>query len=72
VAEPREQWRYKFNHGATGGPVVRDGTVYSGGWNGYFYATDAHSGAPHWQRKLTPMGLRSTLLIVADRLYVAA
>jgi polyvinyl alcohol dehydrogenase (cytochrome) len=72
VAQLREQWRIRIPNGATSTPVVYDGSVYFGGWDGSAYAADATTGELRWQRKLTNNQVRSTPLVTADRVYVAA
>lgn len=72
VARLHELWRMNVTDGATSVPVVADGKVYFGSWNGHFYALDATSGEIAWERRLTPRWIRSTAFIDADRIYVAA
>jgi polyvinyl alcohol dehydrogenase (cytochrome) len=72
VAQLRERWRIRIPHGATSTPIVHGGHVYFGGWDGNAYAADALTGEIRWQRKVTNHQVRSTPLVTADRVYLAA
>lgn len=72
VAMLREQWRIRMPAGATSTPVVADGMVYFGAWDGNAYAADAATGELRWQRKVTPLLVRSTPMVGAERVYFAA
>jgi outer membrane protein assembly factor BamB len=47
----------------TGGPILRDGRLYAGSWDGNVYALDPATGAEIWKRTVGP---------VAGRLHVLA
>jgi polyvinyl alcohol dehydrogenase (cytochrome) len=67
-----EKWHILIGAGATGTPVLADGTLYFGGWDGFFYAVDSASGAQRWKVRLGRQYVRSTPLVTPDRVYVAA
>jgi polyvinyl alcohol dehydrogenase (cytochrome) len=67
-----ERWRVQFGDGATSTPVVFDGTVYFGSWDGNVFAADAKTGEIRWQNHVTSMMVRSTPLVTKDRVFAAA
>lgn len=72
VAQLEERWRVEFAGGATSQPVVYDGVVYFGGWDGRMYAADAQTGAIRWMTLVTRQFMRSTPFVTSDRVYAAA
>jgi polyvinyl alcohol dehydrogenase (cytochrome) len=68
----KEHWRVRVAAGATSTPIVFDGLVYFGAWDGHAFAVDAASGEIRWQRRITEFLVRSTPLVTGDRVYFAA
>ena len=52
-------------------PIVRDGVVYAGEWNGTIYALDAASGEPIWDSRDSRNGPTS-LHLSGEALYVGS
>jgi len=42
-------WFFPTGDAVTANPIVVNGTVYFGSWDGFFYAVDAATGAERWQ-----------------------
>lgn len=42
------RWFFPTSDAITATPVVSAGTVYVGGWDGFFWALDARTGVPRW------------------------
>jgi polyvinyl alcohol dehydrogenase (cytochrome) len=72
VAQLKEAFRVVVGGGATSTPIVVDGVVYFGGWDGFFYATDAATGALKWKSHIGRQYVRSSPLLTGDRIYIAA
>ncbi len=47
-----KQWAFKTGGGIAAEPVIVNGTVYVGSWDGYEYALDALTGALQWKTYL--------------------
>ena len=45
----KRKWRVKVGGRATGAPLVREGTVYFGTWEGDFHALDIRTGEEKWR-----------------------
>jgi polyvinyl alcohol dehydrogenase (cytochrome) len=71
VATLAEVWRHTDNGGVTGTPVIVDGLVFYGDWNGVVHAADACTGELMWSTSVSdrPVG---TSLAVEDGLVVAS
>lgn len=76
-----EQWSFATGGGIAASPIVVDGVVYVGSWDGYEYALDAATGALRWKTFLgvidsggrcTPnvIGITSTATVQDGTLYV--
>lgn len=72
VANLGERLRILVGGGATSTPVLADGTVYFGAWDGFFYAMDATTGEQRWKERVGKQYVRSTAAIAGDRIYAAA
>lgn len=72
-------WSLTSNGSDFSAPIVVNGTVYYGSWNGYEYAVNGGTGNVLWSHYLgtdpacggyTPMGISSTAAYAADTLYL--
>lgn len=72
VGQLKEAFRITVGGGATSTPIVADGIVYFGGWDGYFYAADVKTGALKWKNHIGRQYVRSSPLLTQDRIYIAA
>jgi outer membrane protein assembly factor BamB len=79
VSELQELWSIPSNGSDFSTPIVVNGTLYFGSWNGYEYAVNATSGAIEWSTFLgldtrcgvfTPMGISSTPSYQNGTLYL--
>jgi polyvinyl alcohol dehydrogenase (cytochrome) len=52
VARLQPAWVFPTGDAVTASPAVVDGVVYTGSWDGYFYALDARSGQLKWKFRL--------------------
>jgi polyvinyl alcohol dehydrogenase (cytochrome) len=52
VAQLREAWVFPTADVVSASPAVVDGVVYTGSWDGYFYAVDAKAGQLKWKFRL--------------------
>jgi polyvinyl alcohol dehydrogenase (cytochrome) len=52
VTQLQSAWVFPTGDVVSASPAVVDGVVYTGSWDGYFYALDAHSGQPRWKFRL--------------------
>ena len=52
VAQLRPAWIFPTGDVVSASPAVVDGVVYTGSWDGYFYALDARSGQLKWKFRL--------------------
>jgi polyvinyl alcohol dehydrogenase (cytochrome) len=52
VAQLRPAWIFPAGDVVSASPAVVDGVVYTGSWDGYFYALDARSGQLKWKFRL--------------------
>jgi polyvinyl alcohol dehydrogenase (cytochrome) len=52
VAQLHDAWVYSTGDAVTASPAVVDSAVYTGSWDGYFYALDARSGQLKWKFRL--------------------
>jgi outer membrane protein assembly factor BamB len=52
VARLQPAWVFSTGDAVTASPAVVDGVVYTGSWDGYFYAIDAGSGQLRWKFRL--------------------
>lgn len=72
VKDLKPAYRIRVGAGATSTPAIFEGTVYFGGWDGFFYAVEEASGALTWKSRIGRQFVRSTPLVTADRIYIAA
>ncbi|HEV8049016.1 MAG TPA: PQQ-binding-like beta-propeller repeat protein, partial [Thermoplasmata archaeon] len=78
ASELRMVWSVATNGSVRSSPIVANGTVYWGGWNGYEYAASAATGTVAWSRYLGtdpscyPRGIESTPAISEGSLYLGA
>jgi outer membrane protein assembly factor BamB len=49
VSRLQPAWVFPTGDAVTASPAVVDGVVYTGSWDGYFYAIDARSGQLRWK-----------------------
>jgi outer membrane protein assembly factor BamB len=49
VSQLQPAWVFPTGDAVTASPAVVDGVVYTGSWDGYFYAHDARSGQLRWK-----------------------
>lgn len=80
VSELTERWSIPSNGSDFSAPIVVNGTVYYGSWNGYEYAVNATSGALEWQQftgttycnggGYSPQGISSTAAYFEGSLYL--
>jgi outer membrane protein assembly factor BamB len=78
VSQLREEWSVPTNGSDFSAPIVANGTVYFGSWNGYEYAVDAVTGTVDWQTFLgtddcggfDPQGISSTATYLNGTLYL--
>ena len=52
VSRLQPAWVFPTGDAVTASPAVVDGVVYTGSWDGYFYAIDAKSGQLRWKFRL--------------------
>jgi outer membrane protein assembly factor BamB len=52
VSNLTQQWSFSTNGSDLSAPIVVNGTVYFGSWNGYEYALRASNGTPVWSKLL--------------------
>ena len=52
VAQLQSGWVFPTGDAVSASPAVVDGVVYTGSWDGYFYALDALSGRLKWKFRL--------------------
>ncbi len=78
VSALRPVWSIPTNGSDLSAPIVANGTVYWGAWNGYEYAASASTGALEWSRFLGydsdcyVHGLESTPALSNGTLYLGA
>jgi len=65
------KWRVDDLRGVTGTPVVADGAVYFGDWDGNLHAVAADDGRPLWCERLAKTSITSTVLAEGGVLYVS-
>jgi len=70
VGEMTEVWRHEDIGGVSGTPVIVDGRVYYGDWNGVVHAADACTGERVWSTSVSDRPV-ATSLAAADGLVVA-
>jgi outer membrane protein assembly factor BamB len=78
VSQLRELWSVPSNGSDFSAPIVVNGTVFFGSWNGYEYAVNAANGSVEWKRYLgtspcswgNPMGISSTPAYANGTLYL--
>ncbi|MCI4365421.1 MAG: PKD domain-containing protein [Thermoplasmata archaeon] len=78
VSQLHQLWTVPSNGSDFSAPIVVNGTVYYGSWNGYEYAVNASNGTVKWKTFLgttgcggyDPMGISSTPEYVNGTLYV--
>ena len=63
-------WRIDDLGGVSGTPVVVDGVVYFGDWNGWLHAVEAETGTVVWEKQLTENAITATALVTSDRVFV--
>lgn len=64
--------RFRVGGGATSTPLVVDGVIYFGAWDGFFYAMQRDNGELLWKVQLGSQYIRSTPWVGDERIYVAA
>jgi outer membrane protein assembly factor BamB len=52
VTSLQQRWFFQTGDAVTANPIVVNGTVYVGSWDGYFYALDLKSGDMRWRYKV--------------------
>src|SRR5215469_5467565 len=52
VAQLQPAWVFPTSDVVSASPAVVDGVVYTGSWDGYFYALNARSGRLKWKFRL--------------------
>ena len=52
VSQLQPAWIFPTGDVVSASPAVFDGVVYTGSWDGYFYALDADSGQLKWRFRL--------------------
>jgi polyvinyl alcohol dehydrogenase (cytochrome) len=82
VSTLMESWRFATDGWITGTPVIANGTVYIGSWDGKMYALRESDGQPVWNfnagnytdNRCTPatMGIDSTAALSDGKLYFGA
>lgn len=78
VSQLQELWSVPSNGSDFSSPIVVNGSVYFGSWNGYEYSVDAATGRVEWQTFLgtddcgdgSPQGISSTPAYVNGTLYL--
>src|SRR5262245_52377675 len=69
-----EKWRAQDLIGVTSTPVVRDGIVYYGSWDGAAIAVDAVTGTQLWKTQLigpgAPNHISHTPYVTEDTIYI--
>ena len=52
VAQLQSAWVFPTGDAVSASPAVVDGVVYTGSWDGFFYALDTQSGQLKWKFRL--------------------
>lgn len=71
VASLEPAWELDGVMGMSGTPVVDDGTVYVGTWDGHARALDAETGEVLWDRDLDSYYIAGAFALDDERVYVA-
>lgn len=66
-----ERWRIDDLKGVTSTPVVVDGVVYFGDWNGAAHAVAIADGSTRWTTDLIEQNVMSSVAVDGDAVYVA-
>ncbi len=64
-------WSIDGLSGVTGTPVVVDGVVYFGDWNGTLHAVDASTGAVVWEKQLGELAITATVVVTENHVYAS-
>jgi len=64
-------WSIDDLNGVTGTPIVIDGIVYFGDWNGVLHAVDGDTGGVVWENQLAQTAITATALVVHQRIFAA-
>jgi polyvinyl alcohol dehydrogenase (cytochrome) len=65
-------WELSDVTGVTGTPIIADGVVYIGDWNGDLWALDAATGEEIWSRGLDTSRIQAAVAIDDDHVFVGA
>lgn len=69
--QPEELWRFTAeDSGFEATPVVSDGKVYIGDFDGTFYALHLDNGKPVWKKSFKDSGFISSAAVVDGKVYV--
>ena len=64
-------WSIDDLSGVTGTPIVIDGIVYFGDWNGMLHAVDADTGDLAWEEQVSQGAITATALVTDERIFVS-
>jgi outer membrane protein assembly factor BamB len=67
----QEKWKFRTEEWILSSPIVADGIVYLGGFDGYLYAVDTETGQEKWKFK-TGGAIESSPSIANGVVYIGS